>query len=200
MVGLPSEHSPVHRYVLYAGPCEIDALAAVKMNLERAVDLGWSWVMPFSRTLLFVLNWLDKVVRNYGLAIILLATLVRVLLHPLNMLSMKSMRSMQKLQPEMERIKEKYKNDPQAQNTAIMALYKDNKVNPAGGCLPMLLQMPIFIALYQVLFNAIQLRQAPFVAWIERPLGTRPALHRRVVPGAAAPAAHARLRASCRNG
>jgi YidC/Oxa1 family membrane protein insertase len=76
------------------------------------------------------------------------------------------MRAMQRLQPEMDRIKEKYKDDPAAMNTAVMALYKENKVNPAGGCLPMLIQMPFFLALYQVLFNAIELRQAPFVLWM----------------------------------
>jgi YidC/Oxa1 family membrane protein insertase len=113
-----------------------------------------------------VLNWLFAAIRNYGIAIVVLATLVRVLLHPLNMMSMKSMRAMQKLQPEMERVREKYKNDPQAMNTAVMALYKEHKVNPAGGCLPMLVQMPLFVALYQVLFNAIELRQAPFVLWM----------------------------------
>jgi YidC/Oxa1 family membrane protein insertase len=79
---------------------------------------------------------------------------------------MRSMRAMQKIQPEMERLKEKYKNDAQAMNAAIMALYKENKVNPAGGCLPMMIQMPVFFALYSVLFNAIELRQAPFVGWI----------------------------------
>ena len=76
------------------------------------------------------------------------------------------MRAMQRLQPEMARLKEKYKNDAQSLNTAVMALYKEHKVNPAGGCLPMLLQMPLFFALYSVLWNAIELRQAPFVAWI----------------------------------
>jgi YidC/Oxa1 family membrane protein insertase len=82
------------------------------------------------------------------------------------MTSIRSMRAMQRLQPEIERIREKYKNDAQATNTAMMALYKDNKVNPAGGCLPMLMQMPLFLALYQVLFNAIELRQAPFLGWM----------------------------------
>jgi YidC/Oxa1 family membrane protein insertase len=80
---------------------------------------------------------------------------------------MRSMRAMQRLQPELERIKEKYKNDANAMNAAVMALYKEHKVNPAGGCLPMLLQMPLFVALYQVLFNAIELRLAPFVAWMQ---------------------------------
>ena len=166
VMGLPSESNPVHRFVLYVGPSEYFLLSDVGHQLQRAVDLGWQWVLPFSRALLQLLNWLYGLLHNYGLAILAIATLVRLLLHPLNMMSMKSMRAMQKLQPELERIRAKYKNDPQAMNTAVMALYKDNKVNPAGGCLPMVIQMPLFIALYQVLFNAIELRQAPFVAWI----------------------------------
>ena len=89
------------------------------------------------------------------------------------MVSVKSMREMQRVQPEIERIREKYKNDAQAMNEAMMALYKEHKVNPAGGCLPMLVQMPLFFALYSVLFNAIELRQAPFVAWITRPVRPR---------------------------
>jgi YidC/Oxa1 family membrane protein insertase len=167
VVGLPGTSQPIHRYVVYFGPCEYFRLAALKVQLERAVDLGWSWILPFSKALLQLLVWIHGVVRNYGLAILLLATLVRLVLHPLNVTSMKSMRAMQKLQPEMERIKEKYKNDAAALNTATMALYKENKVNPASGCLPMVLQMPLFFALYQVLFNAIELRRAPFVAWMQ---------------------------------
>jgi YidC/Oxa1 family membrane protein insertase len=114
-----------------------------------------------------LLLWIHGVVRNYGFAIVLLATLVRLVLHPLNVTSMKSMRALQKLQPEIARLKEKYKNDAQAFNAATMALYKENKVNPASGCLPMVLQMPLFFALYQVLFNAIELSRAPFVAWMQ---------------------------------
>ena len=113
------------------------------------------------------MNWLYRLIPNYGVAIILLATLVRVVLHPLNMSSMKSQRALMKIQPEMERLRAKHKNDPQALNTAIMGLYRENKVNPAGGCLPMLVQMPLFFALYSVLFNAIELRQAPFFGWID---------------------------------
>ena len=156
-----------HRFLLYFGPSEYHRLEAHRAGLERAVDLGWSWIVPFSNALLALLKWIYGWVHNYGVAILVLATLVRLVLHPLNMASMKSMRSMQKLQPEIERLREKYKNDPQSMNTAIMALYRDNKVNPAGGCLPMVLQMPIFFALYSVLFNAIELRQAPFVGWIQ---------------------------------
>ena len=166
VMALPAGESPVHRFTLYFGPLEYFRLASLKLNLERAVDLGWTWVLPVSMALLRLMNWLFDLLRNYGVAILVLATLVRVVLHPLNMASMKSQRAMVKLQPEMERIKQKYKNDPTAQNAAVMALYKENKVNPAGGCLPMIVQMPVFIALYNVLFNAIELRQAPFVGWM----------------------------------
>jgi YidC/Oxa1 family membrane protein insertase len=166
VMGLPGETDPVNRFKVYFGPNEHARLAKLGLGVERIVDLGWNWIQPFSKLLLVVLNGLHTVVRNYGLAIVLLATLVRVLLHPLNMMSIRSMRAMQKIQPEVERLRKKYEKDPQALNTAIMALYKENKVNPAGGCLPMLLQMPLFIALYSVLYNAIELRQAPFVGWI----------------------------------
>ncbi len=167
VVSLPGSTQPVHRFVLYTGPSEYAQLARLSgTQLERAVDLGWSWIRPISAVLLRVLNWIFVVLRNYGVAIIVLATLLRLLLHPLNMSSMKSMRAMQKLQPEMDRLRARYKDDPTAMNTAIMALYKENKVNPAGGCLPMVLQMPVLIALYQVLFNAIELRQAPFLGWM----------------------------------
>jgi YidC/Oxa1 family membrane protein insertase len=165
-VALPSELAPVHRFVLYAGPCDYFRLSALGLQFEKVVDLGWGWVQPFSRALLRLMIWLHGLVRNYGVAIILLATLVRIVLHPLNMMSMRSMRAMQKLQPEIERLRAKYKDNAQAMNTAMMALYKENKVNPAGGCLPMLLQLPLFIALYSVLFNAVELRHAPFFAWI----------------------------------
>jgi YidC/Oxa1 family membrane protein insertase len=161
------------RFAVYFGPADYFSLAKISgagkagsLQLEKAVDLGMNWLLPFSYPLLQLLRLFDSWVKNYGIAIFLLATLVRIVLHPLNMSSMKSMRSLQKLQPEMERIREKYKNKPEMMNAAIMALYKENKVNPAGGCLPMVLQMPLFFALYAVLFNAIDLRQAPFVGFI----------------------------------
>jgi YidC/Oxa1 family membrane protein insertase len=166
-MSLPGPTQPVNRFVLYAGPSEYAQLARLSgTQLERVVDLGWTWIRPISAIMLKVLNWIHALLLNYGVAIIVLATLLRVLLHPLNMSSMKSMRAMQRLQPEMDRLRAKHKDDPTAMNTAIMTLYKENKVNPAGGCLPMLLQMPVLIALYQVLFNAIELRQAPFVGWM----------------------------------
>jgi len=166
-MAIPGETHPAHHFLVYVGPVEYPRLAALPAHLERAVDLGWTWILPFSRALLLLMNWIYRLLPNYGLAIIVLATLVRVVLHPLNMSSMKSQRAMMKIQPEMERLRNKHKNDPNALNTAIMALYRENKVNPAGGCLPMLVQMPLFFALYSVLFNAIELRQAPFFGWID---------------------------------
>lgn len=167
IVSVPGPSDPPDRFMVYFGPNEYFPLANLGHGLEGLVDLGWSWIQPFSKLLLRLLLWLYGVIHNYGVAIIVLATLVRVLLHPLSMMSIKSMREMQKVQPEVERLRQKYKNDAQAMNTAMMALYKEHKINPAGGCLPMVVQMPLFIALYSVLFNAIELRQAPFVAWVD---------------------------------
>ncbi len=170
---MPVPSSGQQRFAVYLGPADYFSLAKLagagkpgSLQLEKAVDLGANWLLPFSYPLLQLLRLLDSWVKNFGLAIFLLATLVRLILHPLNMSSMKSMRALQKLQPEMERVREKFKNKPEQMNAAVMALYKENKVNPAGGCLPMVLQMPLFFALYAVLFNAIDLRQAPFVGWI----------------------------------
>jgi YidC/Oxa1 family membrane protein insertase len=165
---LPTTGAGVQRFVTCFGPSDYFSLASHSgtLQLERAVDMGWGWLLPVTKFLLWLLRQVNTVVHNFGITILLLATIVRLALHPLNMSSMKSMRAMQRLQPEMERIKDKYKNDAQAQNAAIMALYKENGVNPAGGCLPMFLQMPLFFAMYQVISNAIDLRQASFLGWI----------------------------------
>lgn len=165
---LPASGAGVQHFLAYVGPADHFALAkeSVPLEMERSVDLGWRWIVPFSKLLLQLMRAINGVIGNYGLTILLLATLVRLLLHPMNMAGMRSMRAMQKLQPEIERIRKKYENDAQALNTATMALYRENKVNPMGGCLPMLLQMPLFFALYAVINNAIDLRQAPFFGWI----------------------------------
>ena len=161
------------RFAVYFGPADyflIQRLSrqqpAGDLQLEKAVDMGASWLQFLSTPLLWLLRYLESLVKNYGVAIFLLASIVRLVLHPFNMSSMRSMRAMQRLQPEMERIREKYKGKPETMNTAVMALYRENKVNPAGGCLPMLAQMPLFFALYAVLNSAIDLRQAPFFLWI----------------------------------
>lgn len=165
---LPASGAGIQRFVAYIGPADHFALAKESgpLEMERSVDLGWRWIVPLSKLLLQAMRAIDSVVHNYGITILLIATLMRLLLHPMNMTSMRSMRAMQKLQPEIERIRKKFEGDPQAQNTATMALYRENKVNPMGGCLPMLLQMPLFFALYAVINNAIDLRQAPFVGWM----------------------------------
>jgi YidC/Oxa1 family membrane protein insertase len=107
-----------------------------------------------------------EVIPNYGVVIILLSALTKLLFWPLTQKSFKSMREMQKLQPAMAELKEKYKDDPQKLNKAMMELYRERGVNPLGGCLPMLLQMPVFIALFNVLRTTIELRRAPFMLWI----------------------------------
>jgi len=113
-----------------------------------------------------VFGFLHLIIPNWGLVIIVFSIIIKGALHPLTKTSMKSMKKMQALQPLMEEIKEKYKDDPQKMNSAVMNLYKEYGVNPAGGCLPMLLQLPILYALYMVFRSAIQLRQASFVWWI----------------------------------
>jgi YidC/Oxa1 family membrane protein insertase len=117
-------------------------------------------------TILELMKILYKAFNNYGIAIIVLTILVRAVTFPFTYMSMKSMKAMQRLQPEMKRLKEVYKDNTQAFNQEMMKLYKENKVNPAGGCLPILLQMPIFWALYQVLQNSVELYHSPFIGWI----------------------------------
>jgi YidC/Oxa1 family membrane protein insertase len=128
------------------------------------MNLGWFG--PISLLLLRIMNFSHRLTGNYGVDIILLTCLVKIVFWPLTQKSFKSMREMQKLQPEMQKLREKYKDDAKQMNTEIMELYKRHKVNPLGGCLPMVLQIPVFFGLYQLLANIIQLRHAPFVLWI----------------------------------
>jgi YidC/Oxa1 family membrane protein insertase len=113
------------------------------------------------------MNFFYKFCRNYGIAILLLTLLIRALFHPLTKKSLKAMRERQRIQPQIAKIKEKYKDDRQRMNKEVMDLMKANKGNPLGGCLPLLFQMPIFFALYRLLYNAIELYQAPFFGWIK---------------------------------
>ena len=149
---------------LYVGPKDIDKLEAAGHGLRRAVDLGWfSFVaLPMLQGLRF----LHRFTGNYGVAIIVLTVIVKLLFFPLTKKSFESMRAMQKLQPEMAKIRERLKDKPEDMNREVMELYKRHKVNPLGGCLPMVLQLPVFIGLYSALQNAIELRHAPFIGWI----------------------------------
>ncbi|HEX4925923.1 MAG TPA: membrane protein insertase YidC [Bdellovibrionales bacterium] len=149
---------------LFVGPKMLDLMRSVDHRLQKVVDFGmFSWI---GFPILDLLKWFYKMFHNYGLAIIALTILVRILVLPFNLMSYKSMKAMQVIQPQIQRLKERYKDDREALNREMMVLMRDNKVNPLGGCLPMLLQLPVFIALYQVLNETIELYRAPFGLWI----------------------------------
>jgi YidC/Oxa1 family membrane protein insertase len=154
---------------VFLGPIDHTILKTYNVGLENMMSLGWAWlVRPISEYVMLPLfGFLHLIIPNWGLVIIVFSILIKVVLHPLTKSSMKSMKKMQALQPMMEEIKVKYKDDPQKMNAAVMNLYKEYGVNPAGGCLPLLLQMPILYALYMVFRSAIDLRQANFVWWIK---------------------------------
>lgn len=152
-------------YTIFLGPKESSVLEAAGHDFVRGLNLGWFG--PISLFLLKILNLFHRVTRNYGLDIILLTVLVKLAFWPLTRKSFESMREMQRLQPEMQRLREKYKDDPTQLNKEVMELYKRHKVNPLGGCLPMVLQIPVFFGLYQALSSTIQLRHAPFMGWIQ---------------------------------
>jgi YidC/Oxa1 family membrane protein insertase len=154
-------------FAIYAGPLDYQRLKALGHGLDKAVDFGWSWISPLSRLVFRFMLLVNKVIPNYGVVIIILSALTKLLFWPLTQKSFKSMREMQKIQPAMAELKEKYKNDPQKLNKAMMELYRERGINPLGGCFPMLLQMPVFIALFNVLRTTIELRRAPFLLWID---------------------------------
>ncbi len=155
---------PLEKFTLYIGPKEYDRLKAADNGLERAIDYGW---FAFIAKPLFVaLKFFYKIVGNWGWAIVVLTVVIKLFFAPLTHKSQKSIKRMQKLQPLFAELKEKYKGDPAKLNKEMMELYKKHKVNPMSGCLPMLIQIPVFIALYRVLGNAIELRHAPFIFWL----------------------------------
>ncbi len=151
-------------YRLFFGPKEVDILKAQGSGLEKALDLGW--FSALANPLLYVLKFFYKYTHNYGIAIIIITIIIKILFFPLTQKSYKSMKDMQKIQPKMTELKEKHKDDRDAMNKAMMELYRTHKVNPLGGCLPMLVQIPVFFALYKALMSSIELRHAPFMLWI----------------------------------
>ncbi|MGE4131375.1 MAG: membrane protein insertase YidC [Bdellovibrionales bacterium] len=151
-------------YKAFLGPKSYALLSQIDPQLARVVDFGFfEWI---GKHILLMLKWFYALVGNWGLAVILLTLVVRLLVLPINVYSYKSMKAMQAIQPQLKALKEKYADDQQKQQQETMALMRENKVNPLGGCLPVFLQFPIFIALYQVLGNSIELYQAPFGLWI----------------------------------
>jgi len=152
-------------YSIYIGPKDLDVLRDTGHFLEKSIDLGWFGFI--AKPLLVVLKFFYRYTHNYGIAIIILTILIKILFYPLTRKQMESMRQMQKLQPKMKGIREKFKDDKERLNKEVMDLYRTHKINPLGGCWPMLLQIPVFFALYKALLNSIELRHAPFMFWIQ---------------------------------
>ena len=152
-------------YQLFMGPKNIQDLKKVGNDLQKVVDFGWFDII--AKPCLWLMNLFYSVIPNYGMAIIILTILVKLLLWPLGQKSYKSMSEMKKIQPLMKEIREKYKDDKQRMNQEVMGLYRTYKINPLGGCLPMVVQLPFFFALYRMLYEAIELRHAPFFLWID---------------------------------
>lgn len=161
---LPPGSQLQHTYALFLGPRQLTVLKEFGRGLDKAVDFGWTNII--AKPLLYTLRFFNKYIHNYGVSIILLTILIKILFWPLTHKSYKSMKEMQKLQPIMAKIKEKYKDNREQMNKEMMALYRTYKVNPMSGCLPMIIQIPVFFALYRILGKAIELRHAPFMLWI----------------------------------
>lgn len=151
-------------YRIYLGPKVIDSLKELEVGAENLIDFGFFTVV--AKPLLWFLKLTNNITKNFGIDIIILSILIKIIFLPLTQISMKSMKEMQKVQPEMARLKEQYKNDKARLQQETMLLYKRRKINPMSGCLPMLIQIPVFIALYNALQNTIEMRHAPFLLWI----------------------------------
>jgi len=170
-VGYPKSAIPpgladAREYRLFAGPKEQSMLTAFGSSVESSVQLGWRWISPLTKGFVWLLHALYAVIPNYGVGIILLTLLVRVVTHPLNVRQMNSMKRMSELQPKVQELQKKYADDKQQQSAEMMKLYREAGVNPLGGCFPILLQFPVLMGLYYALQSSIDLRQAPFVGWI----------------------------------
>jgi len=152
---------------LYLGPLEYDKIKSINRELERVMNFGWGFIRPISKGVLFILKKLHEFIPNYGYVLILFSFAVKLLVYPLTKKSYQSTAAMQKLQPEITALRDKLGNNPQKLNQATMKLYKERGVNPLGGCFPMLLQMPLLFALFQVFRTTIELRAEPFIWWIK---------------------------------
>jgi YidC/Oxa1 family membrane protein insertase len=156
-LNLRQGQNTTEKFTLYFGPRDL-------YKLEKAINFGWFDII--AKPLLVTLRFFNKYLFNYGLSIILLTIIIKILFWPLTHKSYKSMKEMRKLQPMMAKIREKYKGNKQEMQKQLMGLYKTYKINPMGGCLPMIVQIPVFFALFRVLPNSIELRHAPFFLWI----------------------------------
>ncbi|QEH50178.1 membrane protein insertase YidC [Aggregatibacter actinomycetemcomitans] len=150
---------------LWTGPKLQNEMAQVANHLDLTVDYGWAWFI--AKPLFWLLTFIQKLVHNWGVAIICVTLVVKAILYPLTKAQYTSMAKMRMLQPKLQEMRERFGEDRQRMSQEMMKLYKDEKVNPLGGCLPLLLQMPIFIALYWTFLEAVELRHAPFFGWIQ---------------------------------
>ena len=162
---IPAGQNGIFSYSLYLGPKQYDLLKSIGVGLQDAIDYGWFYwlAIPF----LYILKFMKAYVLNYGIAIIILTTVIKIIFWPLGNLSSKSMKAMKDIQPKIDALKEKYKNDQSKLGQETMALYREHKVNPFSGCLPMLIQIPVFFGLYKALMYSIELRHSPFFFWIQ---------------------------------
>ncbi|MDR2019046.1 MAG: membrane protein insertase YidC [Syntrophobacterales bacterium] len=149
---------------MYFGPKKTDILKTLNVGAEKIVDFGWFDII--AKPMILGMNYCNKITHNYGIDIILLTILIKFIFYPLSVKSYKSMKEMQKIQPMIAKLREKYKDDKQKLNQEMMEIYKTKGINPMGGCLPMIIQIPVFFALYKALSAAIELRHAPFMLWI----------------------------------
>ena len=163
-LNLGQDQEITENFALYLGPQDLYILKTLGRKLEKAINFGWFDII--AKPLLVTLRFFNKYVGNYGVSIILLTILIKILFWPLTHKSYQSMKEMRRLQPMMAKIREKYKGNRQEMNKQLMGLYKTYKINPMGGCLPMVIQIPVFFALFRVLPNSIELRHAPFILWI----------------------------------
>lgn len=154
-------------FKVFLGPLDFSLVKSLDTGLERIMSLGWWIIRPITQYLLLpLLQFLHLFIANWGVVIIVFSIIIKIVLYPLTKTQMESARKMGKLAPMMTELREKHANDPQKMNTEMMRLYRDYGINPAGGCLPLLLQMPILYALYNVFSSTIQLRQSAFFGWI----------------------------------
>ena len=154
-------------FELYVGPLEYNRINNLGRDLESIMDFGWSFIRPISKAILYTLTEMHAYIPNYGFILIIFSVLIKLIVYPLTKKSYQSTSAMQKIQPELATIRDKYKNNPQKLNQAQMQLYKKKGVNPLGGCLPMLIQMPLLFALFVVFRTTIELRAEPFIWWIK---------------------------------
>ena len=156
----------VDHFTIVIAPLIDDYLESFNIKLEKMMNWGWKLIQPISFAVLFSLKFLHSFIPNYGIVLVLFSIFIKIILYPLTHKSYESMKKMQEIQPLIADLKEKHKKNPEAMNKETMAMYKEHGVNPAGGCLPMLFQMPLLYSLFIVFRTTIELRGAPFVFWI----------------------------------